>query len=151
MEINSLGVIGAGAMGAGIAHVGALAGLDILLLDAERARTEAGVLVIRANMERQVRRETIGAGDMEAALARISVAEDYAGLSDCDCIIEAATENEAIKKEIFARLTETLKPEAIICTNTFVDPHHPARRDHRPSRTVHGHAFHESGAGHEAG
>ena len=122
MEIRSIGVIGTGQMGSGIAHVCALAGYDVLVVDTERAVAEAGVEVIRNNMERQLRREIIDKGQMDAALGRISVVDAYADLADCDCVIEAAIEDEKVKKAILAELTENLKAEAIICTNTSSIP-----------------------------
>ncbi|MBC6441268.1 MAG: 3-hydroxybutyryl-CoA dehydrogenase [Rhodospirillales bacterium] len=122
MEIKSIGVIGAGAMGSGIAHVCALAGYDVSLVDVNRACADAALEVIGGNMERQVRRGRISDEDMTAGLSRISVVDGYHDLRDCDCVIEAATENEAVKKDIFARLTETLKADAIICSNTSSIP-----------------------------
>ena len=122
MEIRTIGVIGAGAMGAGIAHVCALAGYDVRLLDSDRARTVAGVEGIAANMDRQLRRGLIGEADKAAALDRIAVVEGYGEMAECDCIIEAATEDEDVKKAIFAELTRTLKPDAIVCSNTSSIP-----------------------------
>jgi len=122
MEIRSIGVIGAGAMGTGIAHVCALAGYDVKLFDIDRARAEASIERTAGNMERQVRRALITEDDRLAALARIHVVEGYDALGACDIVIEAATEKEAVKKEIFAKLTPTLKPEAIICSNTSSIP-----------------------------
>ena len=122
MEIRSIGVIGAGAMGTGIAHVCALAGYDVKLVDVERARAEEGLEKIAGNMDRQVRRALITEEEKAAGLKRIHVVDDYAAFSDCDVVIEAATEKEAIKKEIFAKLTPHLKGEAIICSNTSSIP-----------------------------
>ena len=122
MEIRSIGVIGAGQMGSGIAHVCALAGYDILIVDMSRDLAEAGVEVVRSNMERQRRRGVIDQEQMDAALGRIAVVDSYADLAHCDCVIEAATENEKVKKEILAELTSSLKADAIICTNTSSIP-----------------------------
>ena len=122
MEIRTIGVIGAGAMGAGIAHVCVLAGYDVRLLDSDRARTVASVEGIAANMDRQLRRGLIGEADKAAALDRIAVVEGYGEMAECDCIIEAATEDEDVKKAIFAELTRTLKPDAIVCSNTSSIP-----------------------------
>ncbi len=122
MEIRTIGVIGAGQMGSGIAHVCALAGYDILIVDTERAIAEAGIEIVRNNMERQLRRNIIDSDRMEAALARITVVDAYSDLADCDCVIEAATEDEKIKKAILAELTSSLKADAIICTNTSSIP-----------------------------
>jgi 3-hydroxybutyryl-CoA dehydrogenase len=122
MNIQSIGVIGAGAMGSGIAHVCALAGYPVKLIDVDRERAEKSLETIRGNMERQVRRGLITDDDMAAGLARIEVIDDYSGFGDTDCVIEAATENEKIKKEIFTALVPHLKPEAILCSNTSSIP-----------------------------
>jgi 3-hydroxybutyryl-CoA dehydrogenase len=122
MNIQSIGVIGAGAMGSGIAHVCALAGYQVKLIDVDRERAEKGLETIRGNMERQVRRGLITDDDMAAGLARIEVIDDYSAFGDTDCVIEAATENEKIKKEIFTALVPHLKPEAILCSNTSSIP-----------------------------
>jgi 3-hydroxybutyryl-CoA dehydrogenase len=122
MNIQTIGVIGAGAMGSGIAHVCALAGYRVKLIDVDRERAEKGVETIRGNMERQVRRGLITDDDMAAGLARIEVIDDYSAFGDTDCVIEAATENEKIKKEIFTALVPHLKPEAILCSNTSSIP-----------------------------
>ena len=122
MEIRLIGVIGAGAMGTGIAHVCALAGYDVKLVDIDPERTRKGVEKIGRNMDRQVRRALITEDEKADGLARIAVVDDYAAMSACDVVIEAATEKEAVKKEIFAKLTQTLKPEAIICSNTSSIP-----------------------------
>ena len=122
MEIKTIGVIGAGAMGSGIAHVCALADHGVILVDIDRSRADAALIIIGGNMERQVRRALITQDEMDAGLARISVADGYPGLSDCQVVIEAASENEAVKKAIYAELTETLNPEAIICSNTSSIP-----------------------------
>jgi len=122
MEIRSIGVIGAGAMGTGIAHVCALAGYDVKLVDIDPERAKKGIEKIERNMDRQVRRALITEDEKADGLARITVVADYVAMKDCDVVIEAATEKEAIKKEIFAKLTETLKPEAIICSNTSSIP-----------------------------
>ncbi|MEM7119783.1 MAG: 3-hydroxybutyryl-CoA dehydrogenase [Pseudomonadota bacterium] len=122
MDIQSIGVIGAGAMGSGIAHVCALSGLDVKLLDAERDRAEKGLETITKNMERQVRRGLINQDDMDAGLKRIEIIDDFSGFSDSDCVIEAAVENEAVKKAIFTELVPHLKPEAILCSNTSSIP-----------------------------
>jgi 3-hydroxybutyryl-CoA dehydrogenase len=122
MNIQSIGVIGAGAMGSGIAHVCALAGYPVKLIDVDRERAEKSLETIRGNMERQVRRGLITDDDMAAGLARIEVIDDYSAFGDTDCVIEAATGNEKIKKEIFTALVPHLKPEAILCSNTSSIP-----------------------------
>ncbi len=122
MGIQSIGVIGAGAMGSGIAHVCALSGYNVTLIDVDRALAEAGLDTVRKNMERQVRRGLIGTDDMAAGLDRIKVADDYEAFGDADCVIEAATENEAVKKQIFEELVPHLKADAILCSNTSSIP-----------------------------
>ena len=106
VDIKTIGVIGAGQMGSGIAHVSALAGFDVKLNDLSADRVKAGIATINGNMARQVTRK------------RISAAEDYDAFGDCDLVIEAATEKEEIKREIFKKLVPTLKPAAIVATNT---------------------------------
>ncbi len=118
MQIKTIGIIGAGQMGNGIAHVGALAGRDIRLLDVEQDQLDTAVAVIEGNMERQVRREVISAKDKAAALARIKTGLDYAMFGDCDMVIEAATENEEVKRTILKTLVPHLNEDALVATNT---------------------------------
>ncbi|RVT97970.1 3-hydroxybutyryl-CoA dehydrogenase [Rhodovarius crocodyli] len=117
-EIKSLGVIGAGQMGNGIAHVAALAGLDVVLLDVKAEALDKAMATIAKNMDRQVSRSLITAEDRDAALARIRPGTDYALFNDADLVIEAATENEAIKAKIFQALLPHLKAEALLASNT---------------------------------
>jgi len=119
MAINSVLVIGAGTMGNGIAHVFAQNGFNVTLHDIDEARVAAGIATITANMERQVKKETLSAADRDAALARISRSNDLkAHVPSADLIIEAASENAAIKNEIFRTLDATARPEAILASNT---------------------------------
>ncbi|MCH8683829.1 3-hydroxybutyryl-CoA dehydrogenase [Pedomonas mirosovicensis] len=118
MTINTIGVIGAGLMGNGIAHVAALAGYAVTIAEVSMDRAEKGRATIEKNMQRQVSKEVITTADMQAALARISLTTDYADFASADLVIEAATENEAIKREIFGKLAAILTPEALIATNT---------------------------------
>ena len=117
-NIKKVGVIGAGQMGSGIAHVCALGGFDVKLHDVTGDRIKAGIATINGNMARQVRKETITEEQRQNALKRISSAADYEAFSDCDLIIEAATEKEEVKRGIFAKVCASLKPDAIIGTNT---------------------------------
>ena len=117
-QLRRIGVIGAGQMGAGIAHVCALAGLEVALTDVGEEALQRGHETIDRNLSRQVARGKIGEEDKAAALQRISTGLDYALFGDCDMVIEAATEREEIKREIFKKLIPTLKPEALIATNT---------------------------------
>ena len=116
--LRRIGVIGAGQMGAGIAHVCALAGFEVALTDVGEEALQRGRETIGRNLSRQVSRGKIREEDKAAALQRIRTGLDYALFGDCDMVIEAATEREEIKREIFKKLIPTLKPEALIATNT---------------------------------
>jgi 3-hydroxybutyryl-CoA dehydrogenase len=116
--MKTIGVIGAGQMGSGIAHVCALAGLNVRLGDVDPAALERAVQTIDRNLVRQVSRGKIGEADKQAAMAHIATGTDYDQFGDCDIVIEAATEKEAVKREIFKLLVPKLKAEAIIATNT---------------------------------
>jgi len=117
-EIKRVGVIGAGQMGSGITHVCALAGYEVRLADVEQTRLDKALEKIRHNLDRQVGSGRIEAAARDAALARISTGTDFAMFADCDVVIESATENEEIKRQIFKDLCPYLKPDAIVCTNT---------------------------------
>jgi 3-hydroxybutyryl-CoA dehydrogenase len=117
-RLRRIGVIGAGQMGGGIAHVCALAGLEVAVTDIDDEALQRGRQAIERNLSRQVARGTIREEDKNAALARIRTGLDYALFADCDMVIEAATEKEEIKREIFKKLTPALKPNALIATNT---------------------------------
>ncbi len=117
-RIRRIGIIGAGQMGGGIAHVCALAGFEVVLTDTDAAALAAAVATIEHNLARQVARGTIREEDRAATLARIRTAPDYAAFTDCDLVIEAATEKEDIKRAIFKQLTPILRPDALIATNT---------------------------------
>jgi 3-hydroxybutyryl-CoA dehydrogenase len=118
LQIRKIGVIGAGQMGSGIAHVSALAGFDVKLNDLTADRIKAGIATINGNMARQVSRKRISEEERQAALERITAAETYEAFGDCDLVIEAATEKEDVKRTIFASVCPSLKPEAIIGSNT---------------------------------
>jgi 3-hydroxybutyryl-CoA dehydrogenase len=118
LEIKNLGIIGAGQMGSGIAHVAALAGCEVNLVDIDRKQLDKAVSTIDRNMERQVKRDKISAEAKAAAMKRIGTATDYAPLKDADLVIEAATENEEVKRKIFQQLCPALKADALIATNT---------------------------------
>jgi len=118
VKIQNVGVIGAGQMGNGIAHVCALAGYSVLLNDLSADRIKAGMATINGNMARQVGKKSISEDDRKNALARIKPAETYDALSDCDLVIETATEKEEVKRKIFSDVCASLKPEAILATNT---------------------------------
>jgi 3-hydroxybutyryl-CoA dehydrogenase len=116
--IQKIGVIGAGQMGNGIAHVSALAGYEVKLADVDKAQLDKAMHVIEENMGRQIKRGVITEAQRAAALKRISTGQNYSIFSDCDLVIEAAVEKEEIKREIFKQLCPALKPEAMIATNT---------------------------------
>jgi 3-hydroxybutyryl-CoA dehydrogenase len=118
MEIKRVGIVGAGQMGSGIAQVCATAGLDVLLNDRDPARLENGLTVIEGSLARLVSKGTLTEGDSGEARARIVPARDFAALEPCDLVIEAATENEATKREIFSTLCGSLRPETLVATNT---------------------------------
>jgi len=116
--IQRVGVVGAGQMGNGIAHVAALAGLDVRLIDAKPEAVEKALATIGKNLDRQVSKGSVTAADRQAALGRITKAGDYAGLAGCDIVIEAATEREEIKRAIFKGVIGAVGPDCILATNT---------------------------------
>ena len=105
-------------MGNGIAHVCALAGYDVRLLDVGQEQLDKAMAVMGKNMERQVRREMITAADKETALGRIKTGVDYAIFGDCDVVVEAATESEEVKRSILKTLVPHLNDHALVATNT---------------------------------
>ncbi len=116
--IARVGVIGAGQMGNGIAHVCALAGLPVVLLDMKQELLDRALAAMGRNMERQVAKNVISADDKAAALGRITPSVDYAAFGACDLVIEAASEKEAVKKEVFRTLTPHLRAGCMIASNT---------------------------------
>jgi 3-hydroxybutyryl-CoA dehydrogenase len=116
--MEKIGIIGAGQMGNGIAHVCAVAGLDVKMLDVNPEALKKALETIDKNLSRQVERKQIEPAAKSAALARISTAGDYDAFADRDLVIEAATENETIKREIFKKLCPALKADALIASNT---------------------------------
>src|SRR5579872_4164786 len=108
-EIARVGVIGAGQMGNGIAHVCALAGLPVVLLDVKQEALNKALATMARNMERQVNRSIVTPDDRDAALARVTTSTDYEAFHDADFVVEAATEREEIKRSIFAELVPQLK------------------------------------------
>ena len=118
VAIKTIGVIGAGQMGNGIAHVCALAGYDVVLNDISGAALKEGVATIEKNMTRQVSRELISVDEMKAGLARISTEKEMDSLGNSDLIIEAATENREVKEAIFRSVMQVVSDHAILATNT---------------------------------
>ncbi|MBV9858811.1 MAG: 3-hydroxybutyryl-CoA dehydrogenase [Alphaproteobacteria bacterium] len=116
--LRRIGVVGAGQMGRGIAHVCALAGLEVVLSDINAEALAEASGAIDRNMARQVARGRVREEDKEAALGRLRTSGDYAGFGECDMVIEAATEKEEVKRDIYKKLIPALKPEALLATNT---------------------------------
>jgi len=116
--IKTVGVIGSGQMGNGIAHVAALAGFNVVLNDISAERLKSAMATINGNLSRQVARKTITEEAHKNALARITPSESLDGLSGCDLVIETAIEKEDVKRKIFHDLCAVLKPETIIASNT---------------------------------
>ena len=118
MEIKTVGVIGAGQMGAGISHVVALHGYDVVIHDLSPDRLAAGLDNIKKNLARQVSRSIIDQAAMDAAMGHIKTSSNLADIGQTDLAIEAATENEEVKKSIFRELTPLLKADALVASNT---------------------------------
>jgi 3-hydroxybutyryl-CoA dehydrogenase len=118
MAITRIGVIGAGQMGAGIAHVAALSGKDVVLADVSAALVEKGLAVVRKNLARQVEKGKTSAAAAETALARIAAASNVDAFAEADLVVEAIVEDEAVKRELFARLDAAVRPGAILASNT---------------------------------
>jgi 3-hydroxybutyryl-CoA dehydrogenase len=116
--IETIGIVGAGQMGSGIAHVAALAGYKVLLYDVSPEQIEKGMATVSGNMARQVSHGKLEEKDRQAASARITAAPKIEDLAGADLVIEAATEDETVKRKIYAQLCPVLNPEAILATNT---------------------------------
>ena len=117
-DIKVVGVIGAGQMGSGIAHVCALNGYEVLLNDVTPEQIDKGLDAVRKGVERQVARGQLDPALGETVMNRVKPAVDYAALGGADIVIEAATENEGVKKDIFRAVSAHLKPEALLASNT---------------------------------
>jgi 3-hydroxybutyryl-CoA dehydrogenase len=118
MDIRKVGIVGAGQMGNGIAHVFALAGYDVLLHDVKPDAIKAAIATVEKNLTRQAARGRIGPDEIAKVMARIQPAETLDGFRDTDLVIESATENEQIKKAIFQTLLPKIGPKTILATNT---------------------------------
>lgn len=116
--IKTIGIIGAGQMGNGIAHVAAVAGFDVKLHDVAEERLNAALATIDGNMARQVAKGAIGDEIRRTAMAKIAATPTLEGLGECDLVIEAATESEEVKRKIFTAVCPHLKPEAMLASNT---------------------------------
>lgn len=117
-EIKQIGVIGAGTMGNGIAHVAALSGYSTVMVDISQQFLDKGVKTIQGNMDRQVKKEKINAQQMKDALAKITTSTTMESLKDSDIVIEAAVEKADIKKEIFSKLSNLVRDDCFLATNT---------------------------------
>ena len=118
MDIKAVGVIGAGTMGNGIAHVFAKCGFEVILVDVEQRFLDRGLETIQKNLEREVAKEKITADTRDAAVARITPTVDRMRLAACDFIVEAASERFEIKAELFRDLDRVCRPEVILSSNT---------------------------------
>ena len=118
VSIETVGIIGAGQMGSGIAQVSAQAGLSVRLHDVSADRIAAGLATINGNLARLVSKGAMTDSERQAVLGRISSAADYSDFNDCDLVIEAATENEEVKRKIFASVSKALSPKTMLATNT---------------------------------
>jgi 3-hydroxybutyryl-CoA dehydrogenase len=117
-EIRKIGVIGAGQMGSGIAQVCAQAGMDVLINDVSVDRINAGLATINGNRQRLQAKEQLSDTDRQKAMSLILPAAEFEAFADCDLVIEAASENEEVKRKIFMRLCPVLKPETMLASNT---------------------------------
>lgn len=142
MNIKLVGIVGAGTMGNGIAQACAVAGIDALMLDVSPSALQRGLSTISGSLDRLVKKEKITAEIKTAAMARVKTSSTLADLAACDYVIEAATENEALKVNILKQLDATLKPETIIATNTSsISITQLAAATQRPDRFVGMHFF----------
>ena len=118
MTIQTIGVIGAGTMGNGIAQVCAAAGYRVLMLDINDDALERGLSALTRNLERQVSKQTLSSAQAEAAIARVQTSTDYSHLNVADIVVEAATENLELKLRILKQITQYVRPTCVIATNT---------------------------------
>jgi 3-hydroxybutyryl-CoA dehydrogenase len=140
--ISTVGVIGAGQMGNGIAHVAAVSGLAVLLLDAKPEAVTHALGLIAKNLDRQVGKGVLTAAQKDEALGRIAAAPDHAALAPCDIVIEAATEREEIKRGILSDVVKHIRPDAILATNTSsISITRLAAATDRPARFIGMHFF----------
>ena len=118
MSIQTVGIVGAGTMGSGIAQACAVKGIQVVMIDISQAAVDKGLAAIGKSLDRLLAKEKITAEQKDAALALIQTGTDYAALKSAQLVIEAATENHELKNKILKQLDELLPPEAIIATNT---------------------------------
>ena len=118
MNIETVGIIGAGTMGNGIAQACATSGINVIMVDISEAAVQKGLATVTGSLDRLIKKEKITPADKDAALARIQIATDYAALQGAQLVIEAATENEALKTKILQQVDALVAPEVIIASNT---------------------------------
>jgi len=141
--ISTIGIVGAGQMGNGIAHVCAASGHAVRMLDVNQEAIDRGLRTIGGNLDRQVAKGTITAEQKAQTLARVATGTDFALFGDCDLVIEAAPENEALKREVFRKLCPVLKPDAVIASNTSsISITRLAAMTDRPARFIGMHFMH---------
>ena len=143
MGITKLGIVGSGIMGSGIAEVAAKAGIDVLLRSRQQASADAMVASLEKSLAKQVERGKLEETAAKEIGARVTATDDLHALHDCDLVLESVVEDLAVKKELFTRLDDILKPEAILATNTSTLPVvEMAMATERPSQVVGIHFFH---------
>ena len=141
-SLQTIGVIGAGTMGSGIAQACAVVGLSVTMIDVDEAAVARGRNAVSSSLDRLVKKEKLSAADKEAALNCIDGTTDYGALRKCDFVIEAATENEAVKVKILKQIDEFAKPEATMATNTSsISITKLAAATKRPQRLIGMHFF----------
>ena len=141
-SLQTIGVIGAGTMGSGIAQACAVVGLSVTMIDVDEAAVARGRNAVSSSLDRLVKKEKLSAADKEAALNCIDGTTDYGALRKCDFVIEAATENEAVKVKILEQIDEFAKPEATVATNTSsISITKLAAATKRPQRLIGMHFF----------
>ena len=142
MDIKTVGVVGAGTMGNGIAQSCAAAGLNVVMTDIGQAQLDRGLKAIDASLERLVKKEKLFAADKSATLARVKTATELASITGCDLVIEAATENLDLKLDIFRRIDAQARPDAVIASNTSsISITRLAAATGRPDRVIGMHFF----------
>jgi len=142
MDIQTIGIIGAGTMGHGIAQACAVSGLQVVMVDIDDAAVQRGVSQINASLDRLVKKQKLSAEDLSAALARIHATTRYGDLLPAQLVIEAATENEALKRKILAQLDSMLPAETLVATNTSsISITKLAAATQRPDRFIGMHFF----------
>ncbi len=142
MEIKTVGVVGAGTMGNGIAHVFAKSGYNVVLVEAQQAALDRGILAISKNLEREAAKNKITALDRESALKRIEAVLDRRALAKCDFVVEAAFEKFEVKQEIFGDLDRICRPEVVLASNTSsISITKLAAQTRRPAKVIGMHFF----------